>query len=57
MESCKEGEQERLGEHCYYWSTRRKFWDAAKLFCEDKDGSLAAVTSMEIHNFLMKNDR
>ena len=61
LESCKEGEQERLGEHCYYWSTWLARWDDAKLYCESMNGSLAAVTSMEIHNFLMtkvdKDDR
>ena len=61
VESCKEGEQERFGEHCYYWSTKRvhwppqvEYWDYAKLECESMNGSLAAITSMEIHNFLMK---
>ena len=64
VESCKKGEQERLGEHCYYWSTWRGSWDYARLACEGRNGlngSLAAVTSMEIHNFLMtkvdKEDR
>ena len=64
VESCKEGEQERLGEHCYYWSTKRvhwppqvEYWDYAKLECESMNGSLAAVTSMKIHNFLTKDDR
>ena len=54
VESCKEGEQERLGEHCYFWSTGGASWLGAKLDCESMNGSLAAVTSMEIHNFLMK---
>merc|ERR1711962_494682 len=54
VESCKEEEQsQRLGEHCFIWSTTRASWDKAKLFCESLNGRLAAVTSMEIHNFLM----
>ena len=64
VESCKEGEQEGFGEHCYYWSTKRvhwppqvEYWDYAKLECESMNGSLAAVTSMKIHNFLTKDDR
>ena len=54
VESCKKGEQERLGGHCYFWSTGRTSWDDAKLTCKDLNGNLAAVTSMGIHNFLMK---
>jgi len=55
VESCKEEEQsQRLGEHCFIWSTTAATWEDAKLFCESLNGSLAAVTSMEIHNFLMK---
>ena len=54
VESCKEGEQERLSEHCYYWSTKTNTWDKAKKECEKMNGKLAAVTSMEIHNFLMR---
>ena len=53
MESCKEGEQERLGEHCYYWSTRKGTWHSSKQDCESLNGSLAAITSIEIHNVLM----
>ena len=53
VESCKEGEQERFGEHCYSWSTEGAWWGGAKSLCERMNGSLAAVTSMEIHNFLM----
>ena len=53
VESCKEGVQERFGEHCYLWSTGHVWWHSAKLTCERVNGSLAAVTSMEIHNFLM----
>ena len=55
VESCKVEEQsQRLGEHCYIWSTTAASWEGAKFFCESLNGSLAAVTSMEIHNFLMK---
>ena len=53
VESCKEGEQERLGEHCYFWSITQASWEDAKLNCESLNASLAAVTSMEIHDFLM----
>ena len=55
VESCNEEEQsQRLGEHCFIWSTTAASWEDAKFFCESLNGSLAAVTSMEIHNFLMK---
>ena len=54
VESCKEGEQERLGDHCYYWSTVRKSWEDSESHCQDEDGHLAAVTSLEIHNFLLQ---
>lgn len=54
VESCKEGVQERHGEHCYYWSTRKNSWDQSKLDCENMNGSLAAITSMELHKFLMR---
>ena len=53
VESCKEGEQERLGEHCYYWSTRKGTWHSSKQDSESLNGSLAAITSIEIHNVLM----
>ena len=53
LESCKEGEQERLGEHCYYWSTRKGTWHSSKQDCESLNGSLAAITSIEIRKFLM----
>ena len=54
VESCKEGEQERLGDHCYYWSTTRKSWEDSESDCKSRDGHLAAVTSLEIHNFLQQ---
>ena len=46
VESCKEGVQERFGEHCYLWSTGHVWWHSAKLTCERVNGSLAAVTSI-----------
>ena len=62
VKSCKAGEQEQYGDHCYYWSppgTRgfdpvMKTWDESKFQCKSMNGTLAAVTSQEIHNFLMK---
>jgi len=54
VESCKDGEQEGLGDHCYYWSTARKSWDQSESDCKTRGGHLAAVTSLEIHNFLLK---
>ena len=57
LTSCPRGEEEKkeeMGNHCYYWSTARKSWKDAEFFCQDKGGHLAAVTSLEIHNFLMK---
>ena len=61
VESCEEDSQKRLGDHCYYWSTARKTWDESELFCKSRNGHLAAVTSLKIHNFLFKkvdkNDR
>ena len=54
VESCKDGEQERLGDHCYYWSTARKTWDNSESHCNAVAGHLAAVTSLEIHNFLLQ---
>ena len=54
VESCKEGSQERLGDHCYYWSTARKSWHDSESHCNGEDGHLAAVTSLEIQNFLLQ---
>ena len=62
VESCKEGEQERFNNHCYFWSTPKSVWtDPAKKNweesiseCNKMNGTLASVTSKEIHNFLMK---
>ena len=55
MTSCPKGEdKEEMGNHCYYWPISRRSWEDAELFCQDKGGHLAAVTSLEIHNFLMK---
>ena len=55
VESCKEeSQQERLGGHCYHFSTASKSWHKSKLHCKSKNGHLAAVTNLEIHNFLMK---
>ena len=54
VKSCTESQQERLGDHCYFWSTARKSWQDSEAHCQSKDGHLAAVTSLEIHNFLMK---
>ena len=42
------------GDHCYFWSTVRKNWEDSKYHCEGEGGHLAAVTSLEIHNFLMQ---
>ena len=54
VESCNEDRHEDLDDHCYYWSTARQFWETSKQECEGMDGHLAAVTSLRIHNFLMK---
>ena len=55
VESCKEGShQEKLGDQCYFWSTVTKSWQNSESHCQDENGHLAAVTSLEIHNFLMK---
>ena len=54
---CPAGEKEKkeeMGDHCYYWSTVTKTWEGSEAHCESKGGHLAAVTSLEIHNFLMK---
>jgi len=54
-ESCVEDEKQgKLGNHCYHWPTARKKWEDAELFCQDMDGHLAAVTTLEIHEFLME---
>ena len=56
-ESCPPGEEDKkeiFGDHCYYWSTAMKNWKGAEFHCQAMDGHLAAVTSLEIHNFLMK---
>ena len=54
VESCKYGEQEGLGDHCYYWSTARKSWQNSEYYCKSMCGNLAAVTSLEIQNFLLR---
>ena len=54
VESCKEGSHERLDDHCYYWSASTKSWEDSESFCKSWKGHLAAVTSLEIHDFLMK---
>ena len=56
VQSCRMGEQEEFGDHCYFWSKvhERKNWEESKSHCEGLNGTLAAVTSLPIHNFLMK---
>ena len=54
VESCNVDRHKDLDDHCYYWSTARQFWETSKQECEGMDGHLAAVTSLRIHNFLMK---
>ena len=57
LKSCPAGEDEKkeeMGDHCYYWSTVTKTWEYSKYHCEGEGGHLAAVTSLEIHNFLMQ---
>ena len=62
VKSCKQGEQEEFGDHCYFWSSDKQVgrkgwegsWDESKSHCESMNGTLASVTSMPIHNFLMR---
>ena len=62
VESCKEGEQEEFDEHCYFWSRDKQEgkkglqlnWGESKSHCESMNGTLASVTSLPIHNFLMR---
>merc|ERR1712013_530074 len=62
VESCKEGEQERFENHCYFWSIpkggwgdpAKKNWEESKSECDMRNGTLAAVTSIEVHKFLMR---
>ena len=65
VRSCKEGEQEQFGDHCYFWSSNKHNkqngtrglegnWDESRSHCESMNGTLAAVTSLTIHNFLMR---
>ena len=62
VESCKEGEQERFYDDCYFWSKpnsvwadpAKKNWKESNFECNRRNGTLAAVTSLEIHNFLLR---
>ena len=54
VESCEEDTQERLDDHCYYWSASEQSWQISESLCKSMNGHLAAVTNSEIHNFLMK---
>ena len=59
LESCMKGHwYDELGDHCYQWSTYEDTWHNAEAKCREKikgkGGHLAAVTSREIHDLLMK---
>ena len=54
VQYCKTGEQEEFGDHCYFWSSNKQNWDESKSHCEIMNGTLAAVTSLPIHNFLVR---
>jgi len=54
VETCNGSEQEEHGDHCYYWSTVKKNWEESVSECHNRNGTLAAVTSLDIHNFLMR---
>jgi len=42
------------GDHCYYWSTEVKTWEAAEAFCQQKNGHLASITSDAINKYVME---
>merc|ERR1712013_543835 len=62
VKSCKEGEQEEFGDHCHFWSSNKQEgkrglegnWNESKSHCESMNGTLAVVTNLPIHNFLVR---
>jgi len=51
VEACEEG-WEKNGDHCYYFSTEKKIWFAAGLYCRNKGGHLASVHSDATNDFV-----
>ena len=52
VEACDEG-WEKLGDHCYRWSTNVMNWTAAEDFCQEEGGHLASVGSNETMDNIM----
>ena len=44
---------EKKEDRCYLWSTTRRTWTDAEQFCREKDGHLASVTNLKIHDYIM----
>ena len=45
---------EAYGDHCYYWSTDKKTWNEAEVFCQQKNGHLASITSEAINQYVLE---
>ena len=43
---------EKAENHCFFWPSAWEDWEEAEQYCKDKDGHLASVTTMGIHNYL-----
>ena len=42
------------GDHCYYWSSEAKTWEAAEAFCQQRNGHLASITSDAINRYVLE---
>ena len=51
VEACEEG-WEKNGDHCYYFSIKKKNWFAAENFCRNESGHLASVHSNANNDFI-----
>ena len=42
---------EKAENHCFFWPTAWEDWEEAEQYCRDKDGHVASLTTLGIHNY------
>ena len=42
-----------MEDRCYLWPTTWMSWPDAEKFCNEKDGHLASVTNLKVHEYIM----
>ena len=43
-----------MGDHCYFWSTDKKTWNEAEVFCQQNNGHLASITTPAINQYVLE---